>query len=61
MKTDTLRTVDQVAAHLRVHRKQVLKAIHIGELRAINVGLGSTKVWRVREQDLERFEQSRIT
>lgn len=40
-------------------QKHVLKAIHIGALKAINISESRQPLWRIREADLERYEKSR--
>lgn len=46
-----LRTVDEAAAFLRVHRKTVLRHVKAGDLRGQQVG----GRWRLRQNDLEAF------
>jgi hypothetical protein len=57
---DVRLTVGEVSKRLRRPPAAVLAFIRAGHLRAINVGLGTTRPrWIIDERDLEKFEQAR--
>ncbi len=50
-------TVKEVAEELKLSEKKVRSLIASGRLRAVDVGSGSRKVWRIKEEWLEEFIQ----
>jgi hypothetical protein len=48
-----------VARRLGVTTQQVRDFIEVGDLRAINVGKGRRKFWRIREGAYQAFLESR--
>jgi excisionase family DNA binding protein len=62
MSSPAFLTVQQIADRLGLSKPDTLfSAIHIGELRATNVGRPgcARPTWRVRESDLEIFLENR--
>lgn len=53
--TDKLLTTEQVSQILQVHPLTVLKYIKAGKLKGIKLG----RVWRIREQEVEKFLEDR--
>lgn len=59
-----LMTIKQVALRLGIDRDRVSELIRSGQLIAIRVNLKQSAkrpTWRIRPEDLERFEMSRMT
>ena len=54
-------TLTQVAERFDVSPETVSAWIRSGELAAVNVSAGKVPRYRIEEQDLERFLQSRQT
>lgn len=53
-------TVAQVVERWQSSENSVLQAIHVpGGLKAINISNSRRPRWRIREDDLERYERSR--
>lgn len=46
-------TIKEACEYLRVKRRTALRWIYSGQLRAFKLGGG--RLWRIREQDLQRF------
>lgn len=55
--TQRLLTPEQVAKSLQVHHLTVLKFIKTKKLKSIKLG----RIYRIREEDLEKFLQSQET
>jgi excisionase family DNA binding protein len=51
MREERLLTVQEVADHLRVHVKTVLKLISDGKLRAVSIG----RRWRIKPDDVRAY------
>jgi excisionase family DNA binding protein len=54
-------TVKEVADRLKVSEATVLSWFKTGALRAIGIGIGIGKCWRIADQDLNRFLVSHQT
>jgi len=52
-------TVHEAAGQLRVSLQQVRDLIEEGKLRAINVGTGTRKFWRIPVDSFEAFKRKR--
>jgi len=50
---EAIYTVKETCQILKVNRSQVLRWIYSGQLKAFKLGGG--RLWRIREQDLNRF------
>lgn len=54
-------TIEEVAEVLKVHDRTVRRYIKAGDLKAVNLGSVSQPNWRVQEDDLMAFLESRKT
>jgi excisionase family DNA binding protein len=55
-------TPEQFAERYGISVRNVEKLLRSGELTAVNVGVGrKNKRWRIRQQDIDQFEQRRLS
>lgn len=54
-------TPAEVAVRLKIDTEKVYTLISDRQLRAHNVGLGTTPRWRITEADLDAFMRSRVS
>lgn len=54
-------TIEEVAEVLKVHDRTVRRYIKAGDLKAVNLGSAGQPNWRIQEDDLMAFLESRKT